>query len=167
MTNEDGMGGISSSNTCLGESQRGALLWRQRRLKTERFSCLQGADPELRHHQGLDPSRGVGGDTTSAFHTLSASLVLRIAKYCLEGMPIAPRSALSHPRRQQGWGWDGRRLAKTWAAVSVRQSIPPATQLHPNYFCRVSAEHDTTKPWTPSAASPSRYKVHHGFPYFL
>ena len=86
MTNEDGMGGISISKVCLGESQRGGLLWRWRRLKKEMFTSLQGAGPELRHHQGLDGSRGVGGDTTAMLHTLSASPILGVAKYCLKGI---------------------------------------------------------------------------------
>lgn len=51
----------------------------------ETFTRCQGAGPELRHHQGLDCSRGVGGETTTMFHTSSASPVLEIAKYCLEG----------------------------------------------------------------------------------
>lgn len=70
VTNEDGMGGISISKACLGESQRRGLLRRWRRLKTEMFTCLQGAVPELRHHQGLECSWGVGGDTTTKLHTV-------------------------------------------------------------------------------------------------
>lgn len=92
VTNEDGMGDISISGVCLSESQRREPLWRWKRLKTEMFTCCQGAGPELRHHQSLDCSRGVGEDTTAVFHTSSASPILGIAKYCLEG--IADSSSL-------------------------------------------------------------------------
>lgn len=92
VTNEGGTGGISISKVCLRESQRRRLLWRWRRLKTEMFTCLQGAGPELRHHQGLDCSRSVGGDISTRLHTLPASPILGIAKCCLEG--IADSSSL-------------------------------------------------------------------------
>lgn len=97
---EDGMGGISISKVCLGESQCRELLWRWRRLKAEIFTCLQGAGLELRHHHDLDRSRAVGGDTTAMLHTSSASAILGIAKYCLER--IANSSWLcSYPYHRQ------------------------------------------------------------------
>lgn len=161
VTNEEGMGGNSISKVFLGESQCRELLWW--RLKAEIFTCLQGAGLELRCHHDLDHSRGVGGDTTAMLHTSSASAIMGIAKYCLER--IANSSWLcSYPyHRQQGWRWDCIGLAKTWTSA-ICQSILPATQLDPGCLSRVG---HPMKPWTPSMASFSCCKMHHGLPQFI
>lgn len=137
VTNEDGTGGISLSRLAPVKAMAG-------RSAEEAGNREQGTDPERRHHQGPDQSRGVAGDRTAKLHTSSASPAPGIARHCPQGIPrLLSRSAAIPPPRPGGWAGT--------SPLGPSRRHPTAPRKHPGA---------PTEPRTPSVAPLCCYKIH-------